>query len=560
MSTLKVNQIKTKLREKFEPHLDLSDIPTADPEREQKVLTRSLAALAIQYSTACTDDEAARAVWDGSDDNGIDAAYFDPSDSRVLVVQAKWIGKGTGEPEAKELSAFTKGVSDLVEQDATMFHARLQARVTDIVLRLANPGTSIHLIVACTASSTLAQHGTSVMEKLLNELNGNDPNAIATTEVLGLAEVYQWLASESSLGLVSLDAQLFDWSYVVTPYPAYFGVIDGLQLKSWWQQHGRRVVSSNIRHALGPTEVNTQIRQTAVTAPEHFWYFNNGITIVAEEVIKAPAGAASRAAGNFAFKGASIVNGAQTVSSLGALEDDISLGKVRVAMRVVVLQGTPPQFGKDVTRTNNLQNRIEPRDFVAQDPEQSRLRQEMAMEGISYEFVRSEESTPTPTSCELLEVTTALACAAADPTLAVQVKTGLGRFFADLQKPPYKALFNPSLSGARAFNATLVQRAIDSWIENKKKAVAKKSGPQWGVLVHGNRILSASAFAKYPTNTFSQPIATFGSSFKESDVHSLLEEAYVNMVAAVQTHYAGKFLAVLFKNPTMSKHVFELAT
>src|SRR5687768_13805153 len=103
MSTLKVAQIKNKLRQKFEPQLDLSDVKENDAEREAKVLTRCLAALAIQLKTACSNEEAAQAVWDGSDDNGIDAAFYDAAESRVVIVQSKWFVKGAGEPEAKEI-------------------------------------------------------------------------------------------------------------------------------------------------------------------------------------------------------------------------------------------------------------------------------------------------------------------------------------------------------------------------------------------------------------------------------------------------------------------------
>ena len=125
-----------------------------------------------------------------------------------------------------------------------------------------------------------------------------------------------------------------------------------------------------------------------------------------------------------------------------------ALGKVRVPIRVIILKSAPAGFGSEVRRTNNLQNRVEPRDFVAQDPEQKRPREEMAIEGVDYQFVRSEDSSVTSNSCELTEVTTALACASGDSGLAVQIKTGISRFFADLQKAPYKAIFNPSLSGA----------------------------------------------------------------------------------------------------------------
>jgi Iron-sulfur binding domain of endonuclease III len=185
MSSLKVNQIKAKLRTMFEPHLDLGDISTTDKERDQKILSRCLAALAIYSQTGCTPKDAAEAVWDGSDDNGIDGAYFDQSDSRVIFVQSKWINKGTGEPEAKEIGVFIKGVGDAIEDDQTDFHARLQARLSDISLRLVTPGTSVHLVVVSTGASSLAKHGQSILDGFLDDLNGEDPEGIASAEVMG---------------------------------------------------------------------------------------------------------------------------------------------------------------------------------------------------------------------------------------------------------------------------------------------------------------------------------------------------------------------------------------
>lgn len=350
MSSLKVNQIKQKVRTMFEPHLDLSDIGAQDAERDQKILSRCLAALAIYLEAGCSEMEAAASVWDGTDDNGIDAAFFDPSDLRVLFVQSKWINKGSGEPEAKDLGAFTKGAREVIEQDNTSFRPALHSRFSDIALRLGNPGTSVHLIVISTGSSTLAKHGMSVLESFSKDMNGNEPDAIASFDVMGLTEVYSGLAHDPTQSNVAVEATLLDWSYIASPYQAYFGLIDGLQLKRWWKTHGKGLVASNIRHALGSTEVNTDIKQTAVVHPEHFWYFNNGITLVSHEAIKAPAGAASRAAGNFSFKGASIVNGAQTVSSLARVEDDHKLALVRVPVKIILLKGTPSGFGEEVTR------------------------------------------------------------------------------------------------------------------------------------------------------------------------------------------------------------------
>jgi hypothetical protein len=560
MSSLKVSQIRAKLLPMFESFLDLKDIGGKDPEREAKVLSRCLAALAIYIQTGCTEKEAAESVWDGSDDNGIDAAYFSPSDQRVVIVQAKWITKGSGEPEAKDIGAFTKGVREIIEQDSTNFHVRLRPRFEDLTKRLVNPGTSVHLVLISTGASDIARHGASVISALLSELNGDDPDAIASSEVMGLAEVYSGLSNDVSQNNLTLDATLLDWSFIVSPFSAYFGMIDGLQLKNWWRTYGKGLVSMNIRHSLGSTEVNNEIKQSAALAPDRFWYFNNGITLIANEAEKAPAGAAARSAGVFRLKSASIVNGAQTVSSLAKVDDDASLGMVRVPIRIILLKDAPAGFGAEVTRTNNLQNRVEPRDFVAHDPEQKRLRQEMAIEGIDYEFVRSEDVIATPTSCELVELTTAMACALGDANLAVQVKTGIGRFFGDLSKAPYKTIYNPTLSGARAFNAVTMHRAIEKWIEEKKLTVAKRSGPPWGALVHGNRILAASAFKKAGAAFLTQPIATFKDALAHEDLDSVCEDAYSKLVDGIEQNYSGKFLAVLFKNPKMSKHLFDISS
>ena len=64
MTSLRVRQIRSKLRDLFESHLDLRDLGSADKDRETKVLTRCLAAFAIYILTGCSE-EAAKAVWDG---------------------------------------------------------------------------------------------------------------------------------------------------------------------------------------------------------------------------------------------------------------------------------------------------------------------------------------------------------------------------------------------------------------------------------------------------------------------------------------------------------------
>jgi hypothetical protein len=65
------------------------------------------------------------------------------------------------------------------------------------------------------------------------------------------------------------------------------------------------------------------------------------------------------------------VNGAQTVSTIGRyLEKNptADLSDCYVQFRVVSLEDGGEEFGDEVTKTNNRQNKIEARDFVSQCP------------------------------------------------------------------------------------------------------------------------------------------------------------------------------------------------
>ena len=57
----------------------------------------------------------------------------------------------------------------------------------------------------------------------------------------------------------------------------------------------------------------------------------------------------------------------------------------------------------------------------------------------------------------------------------------------------------------------------------------------------------------------SRPIGEFKSSLDTAAVGALCDPAYAKMVAKIEADYSGKFLAVLFKNPSMSADVFAAA-
>ncbi|MGJ7852710.1 AIPR family protein [Escherichia coli] len=60
------------------------------------------------------------------------------------------------------------------------------------------------------------------------------------------------------------------------------------------------------------------MKKTLSEKPENFWYYNNGITAVYSDVEESMINlSTSRKYGLFSFKSLSIINGAQTVSTIG---------------------------------------------------------------------------------------------------------------------------------------------------------------------------------------------------------------------------------------------------
>lgn len=142
---------------------------------------------------------------------------------------------------------------------------------------------------------------------------------------------------------------------------------------------GRNILfGSNLRESLITKKSKTflSMSDTIVKCPENFWYYNNGITIIAKE-IKVD----SNNDGKVCLKNFSIVNGAQTTSSLGLFlreakknqefEKIDDLKKTFVLTRILKI--SDDTMRENIAIYNNTQNPITSRDMVANRIEQKRL-------------------------------------------------------------------------------------------------------------------------------------------------------------------------------------------
>jgi hypothetical protein len=118
-------------------------------------------------------------------------------------------------------------------------------------------------------------------------------------------------------------------------------------------------------------------------------------------------GGSDRTIGVFDCKNINIVNGAQTVGTIGRTLD-LDESPAFLQARIIVVDDPESLLGKQITRASNTQNKIDARNFVALDSEQERIRTELLIEKINYEY---REGEPLVDGFEFIEAVTVLACA-----------------------------------------------------------------------------------------------------------------------------------------------------
>ena len=552
MSILHINQIKNKVTDLFKDKLDLKDIGETDIHKDDKITTRCLAAYAVYISVECSLEEAAKSVVDGGDDNGVDAIFYSAINKRVIIVQSKYSKDGTGEPDSAGIGKFCNGLRDLFNLNFDRFNSKIIAKQHEIEKALSEYDTKYSLIFIDThVANELAMHSSRLIDGLLTEMNNvGDENAdkIVSFERLNQSKVHSSLALSAGNDPIDLELGLTNWGTITDPFKAYYGMVAGKEIYDWWRNYNTRLFDKNIRQVLGKTEVNDEIRKTLNETPDFFWYFNNGITLIADKIEKSIVGGGSRDIGSFKLTKIAIVNGAQTVSSIGKygdLEGAEKLDNVKVNIRIIQISDTPENFDKEVTRTNNRQNRIENRDFVSQDPEQIRIRTELLIDNIDYNIMRSESFRITENSFDLTEATVALACSSGKTSLTVQAKGGIGKFFENLEKGIYKELFNRSISGYYVFNSVKTVRKIDNILSKKIRSLSRKSGRDYGILVHGNRIISLIVIKKL---NLKQDLGNVELNIEDSELINSVNETITQLKSKLDSTYPDSILGTLFKN------------
>lgn len=141
-------------------------------------------------------------------------------------------------------------------------------------------------------------------------------------------------------------------------------MIPGSILHDWYDEYGARLLELNVRSYLQARgKINKGILETLIKEPHHFLAYNNGITIVAEEISVDP---------NISkitnIRGLQIVNGGQTTASIhrAKKENQADLSHVHVQAKITVVPAAEfESMVPLISRFSNTQNKVSEVDLGA---------------------------------------------------------------------------------------------------------------------------------------------------------------------------------------------------
>jgi len=553
LGILQVNQIKERLKDLYsELIIDAN---------EDAWLSKALAAYSIQLLYPHTSiEEAVIHITDDPNDNGLDLIYYHKNTNELCLVQSKFNKRGDKEPEYGEILKFSTGVSDLVDMQWNNFNEKVKSLKDEIVAALENYDTRLKIILVFTAErQRLAEPATRALSELLEKHQG------ASIELISQMRLHRSLRQNSTSRFIDHELAISNWGKYGDDFPAYYGQISAMQIKGLWEEYGDTLFEYNVRKMLGKTDVNAAITDTLNVEPEKFWYYNNGITITCGSIRKQPKYGNSREIGVFLVKGLSIVNGAQTVGTIGKFgmlsEDNTSfIADAYVPIKIIPIMQEDEdgnayldeKFAQDITTNTNRQNEIESSDFVAFDKVQRRIENELAISGVTYHLCRSENLKNDATNLTLEEATRALSYAK-DIDATILVRREINYIYQDLNHTRYKKLFNPSVTSFFVWNCTNIYRRFTDAIKQIELTLPE-TNQVYAVYGHGliTRILFESLGTK---NIKRHEIGCDQALDQIDDLNGMISQIVELIQENVQQYDKG--IANVFKSPNNIRSIYQ---
>jgi len=349
-------------------------------------------------------EEATDSLTGVSREKGIDAIHLDHQAKLVTIVQGKYRKKLMSKNEARaDLIAFATLAQQLCGDDSAFqtLCANLEGGALDKVKRARNAvlersyRLNMHFATLGKCSEATAEDARRIVRAVetpaeqlprLSVLDGRQVMSVLADYLDGVAPPVPSIELRVDHPQEKVDEKTGVSSWIFSA--------NGWQMGQLVEQYGVKLFARNIRGYLGGTAINKEIRQTLREDPASFWYLNNGITIVCDDVLFESA----RGRDRLHLSNPQIINGQQTTYALGsepkgAAQADVSVRVIRIADR-----GESDDFaaydaivGRIVEATNS-QNKIKAADLRSNDRIQVGIERDLHQMGYHYQRKRAAAS------------------------------------------------------------------------------------------------------------------------------------------------------------------------
>lgn len=110
----------------------------------------------------------------------------------------------------------------------------------------------------------------------------DDMSTILAFDELNFRNIFEFLSKGQEQANIDIDdVILTNWGRVSEPYTVYYGTISAATVGKWYADFGNLLFAKNIRFYKGNTEVNEGMKKVLLQEPEKFYYYNNGIKLLA---------------------------------------------------------------------------------------------------------------------------------------------------------------------------------------------------------------------------------------------------------------------------------------
>ena len=551
MVNLQVNQVKKCLQDNYVPYVDASDITETGINKEIHILSRAYAAYSVATIGNYDPKDVCACITDAYDDNGIDLIYIDFISKKMWIVQSKFSLNGIKGMDCGDIHKFIQGTEDLCNGEYAKFGEKTRKFQSNIDQALFDAQFHIYFVVAYTGHN-LSKENLDILNPFIQEFN--DSGEILSLVDFNLPKAHQILRKGLN-NPINCQIHIKNWGQIVNPYKSIYGIVDATEIAELWKTHGTNLLSKNIRHFLGNTDSNNAMNETLRNCPELFKYFNNGISVLCNSLKKTAFGGANTELGIFECSDIQIVNGAQTVGTIGEFykNPNQESQNAEVFVKVISLEGAPSDFSTRQTIANNTQNKVEKKDCVSLCPIQLKLKEELRLDGITYHLKRGID---VPLLDEFNytfdEAATALAASQEEVTLSVQAKREVGKLWESLNSAPYTDLFNDQLTPTRLKHVLKINRAIKNELEilyNTQTDARKKR-----ILVLGNIFITHLVMQNVKRSDLENKSLAIENYIKET-IKPLTKKYAKDTIITVNSKYSNSNIPQLFRNFTKCRDI-----